>query len=467
MIQTSHASNISSRQHSKPVMFIALIFAMCLPFILIKIFPHKQIALSHKLVFNQPPTPTIQPQTQREETSVTMISKIITAKTQQSGKKIIQTESHGQVKKNPDEAQWRTVTTQSGDSLALIFKRLGIPASTLPQLLKDVPETKQLAKIKPNQTIKFFIQKQKLEKIILPYDQVKKLLIVYNGKHFETKVKAKKITTQQHFVTATIHGSLFKTAKRKHISFKLVQQMTQIFAWDINFARDLQDGDQFTMIYKATYAGNEQVRIGDIQAVSFRNKGKLFSAIRHTPKSTGQTEYFTPEGMSAQKAFDRYPIRFSHISSTFSLSRYHPILHYNRAHHGVDLAARIGTPIQATGAGRIDMIGHQGGYGNVIKINHSKSYSTVYGHMLKFQKGLSRGSYVRRGQIIGYVGQSGLASGPHCHYEFRVNEQPKNPSTVLLPRSIPLSGRELAAFHAKASMLIAQMKRFEKKQMTG
>ena len=145
----------------------------------------------------------------------------------------------------------------------------------------------------------------------------------------------------------------------------------------------------------------------------------------------------------------------------FSLSRYHPILHYARPHKGVDLAARIGTPIHATGDGRIEIIGRQGGYGNTIKIKHSATYSSVYGHLLKFQKGLSRGSYVRIGQVIGYVGQSGLASGPHCHYEFHVNHQPRNPTTVQLPHAMPLAGKDLASLRAHAGTLLAQMKHHE------
>ena len=133
---------------------------------------------------------------------------------------------------------------------------------------------------------------------------------------------------------------------------------------------------------------------------------------------------------SFKKAFSRYPIKFSHISSTFALSRYHPILHYKRAHKGIDLAAPIGTPIQATGDGVIAIIDRHNGYGNMIKIKHDKTYSTVYGHMLRFQKGLSKGSKVKRGQVIGYVGQTGLATGPHCHYELHVNNQPRNPTTI-------------------------------------
>ena len=165
--------------------------------------------------------------------------------------------------------------------------------------------------------------------------------------------------------------------------------------------------------------------------------------------------------MSLKKAFVRYPIKFSHISSTFSLSRHHPILHYRRPHKGVDLAAPIGTPIHATGDGRIEIIGRDNGYGNMIKISHNKTYSSVYGHLLKFQKGLAKGNMVKKGQVIGFVGQSGLADGPHCHYEFHVNHNPRNPTTVELPRSLPISARERTAFRANANVLLARLKLYE------
>lgn len=165
--------------------------------------------------------------------------------------------------------------------------------------------------------------------------------------------------------------------------------------------------------------------------------------------------------MSLKKAFTRYPVKFSHISSTFSLSRMHPVLKRKRPHKGVDLAAPIGTPIYAVGDGRIVSIGRHNGYGNMIKIAHNKTYRTVYAHMLKFQRGLSNGSRVKRGQIIGYVGQTGLATGPHCHFEFHINSHPKNPTTVDLPRAAPIPTNELAAFQSQTGTLLAQMKLYE------
>ena len=236
--------------------------------------------------------------------------------------------------------------------------------------------------------------------------------------------------------------------------------MVDIFTWEIDFSKEIHAGDQFSILYKAYYVDDTLVRTGEILAVSYTSGDKIHQAILHTNEH-GDASYYTPQGNSLKKAFSRYPIRFSHISSTYSTSRYHPVLHYSRPHKGVDLAAPIGTPIHATGDGRIQIISHQSGYGNMIKINHSKMYASIYGHMLRFAKGLSKGDYVKRGQVIGYVGQSGLATGPHCHYEFHVYQQPKNPTTIQLPHASPVPSHQIAAFHHKAHQMIASLKLYE------
>ena len=266
--------------------------------------------------------------------------------------------------------------------------------------------------------------------------------------------------SRNEYLTATVHGSLYSTAKRENLPFKLIKQMTDIFNWEIDFIKDIRSGDQISILYEAFYIEDKLVSTGDILAVMYTNRGEKHQAIRHISAS-GDHDYFTPQGVSLKKAFSRYPIHFSHISSTYSLSRYHPILHYRRAHKGVDLAASIGTPIHATGDGHVQVIQRHSGYGNMIKIVHDKTFSSLYAHLLKFQKGLAKGDRVKRGQIIGYVGQTGLADGPHCHYEVHVNNQPKNPATIPLPRSSPVSGREIAPFKAEAKSLLSQLELYQ------
>ncbi len=359
---------------------------------------------------------------------------------------------------------WKIIKTRPGDSLAALFNQLGLKSQTLQALIKETPLLRSFSKLKPNQQFQFLLSKQHLEKMILPLSPTQNVVVYREGLRYKSKIETLKMTTQNRYLTATIKGSLYSTSKRNNIPYKLIQQMTDIFSSDINFAKDLRSGDQFSIIYKAFYVKDKEVGVGDIVAVTYKNRGKNYQALRFTSKN-GQADYYTPQGDSLKKAFSRYPLRFSHISSTFSLARNHPILRYKRPHKGIDLAAPIGTPIAATGDGHIEIIGRQSGYGNMIKINHNKMYSTIYGHMLKFQKGLSRGTYVKRGQIIGYVGQTGLATGPHCHYEFHIHKQPKNPTTVDLPRGAAVPQAQLAAFKANASTLLAQLKLYQETRL--
>ncbi len=364
------------------------------------------------------------------------------------------------------ENDWTIVTARSGDSLGSLFRQTGLSQQTLLTILHDSAYAKNLAGIKPNQQIQFLIHDKILEKMVLPLNTTQVLVVSRQGNHYISKVNSREMNSHHQYLTATVHGSLFGTVKRLHVPYKLVQQMIDIFNWEIDFAKDVRAGDQFSILYNAFYVDDKWVSTGDILAVSYTNRGKVHQAIRHE-NAAGDYDYYTPQGVSLKKAFTRYPIKFSHISSTFSLSRLHPILHYARPHKGVDLAAPIGTPIHATGDGHIQIIGRQSDYGNMVKVSHNKTYSSIYGHMLKFPKGLSKGDHVKRGQIIGYVGQSGLATGPHCHYEFHVNQQPRNPSTIALPLASPVSARESIAFKATAATQLASLKLYEAGNLAG
>ncbi|KTD27927.1 MULTISPECIES: peptidoglycan DD-metalloendopeptidase family protein [Legionella] len=494
MDQRPNVSLKNSTKPSKLLALIALAIAFALPFILVKSFPHKQKAnYSNEQALLPPqtletPSEKLPRLTKREPAPFTKSSKQTpqvsannkpqTSSVSPPGSPKSQTLTSSaakttEIKSKPSavapvkptttseqENELKTIKTRAGDSLASVFSRLGLTSQTLQTIIRENPSTKVLAKLKPNQQLQFLIKNHTLEKMIAPISSTQFIVVTRDGRHYRSKLNSYKTTTHNHYITATLRGSLYSTAKRHNIPYKLMQQMTEIFAWDINFAKDVRAGDQFTIIYKALFVEDKLVGVGDIVAVSYKNRGKVFQAVLHTSRS-GHSDYYTPQGTSLKNAFNRYPLRFSHISSTFSLSRYHPILRYRRPHKGVDLAAPIGTPILATGDGRIDIIGRQSGYGNMIKIKHNKTYSTIYGHMLKFQKGLSKGTFVKRGQVIGYVGQTGLASGPHCHYEFHINNQPKNPTTVNLPRGNAVPTREMAAFKANTNTLLAQLKLYE------
>ena len=415
-------------QPSKAKAIIAMVIAVALSFNIINILSHK--IKTHKQSTNYANKTLSLPKLEPQKTEAEKLAK---------------------------DNGWTIVKTHSGDSLASVFKRVGLSRQTLQAVVQNNKHVKVLTNIKPDQQIQLLIHDQILEKLIIPMSTTQFLVVSHKEKQYLSHIESRKMESHSEYLTATVRGSLYGTANRMNIPYKLVRQMTDIFNWEIDFVRDIRAGDQFSIVYTAYYIEDKLVNTGDILAVTYTNRGKTHQAIRHV-SANGDYDYFTPQGTSLKKAFSRYPIN---ISSTYSLSRKHPILHYSRPHRGIDLAASIGTPVHATGDGRVAIIDRHNGYGNMIKIAHNKTYSSIYAHLLKFQKGLSKGAYVKRGQVIGYVGQTGLATGPHCHYEFHVNQQPKNPTTIELPRSSPVSGREAASFKSKAGTLLAQLKLYE------
>lgn len=355
-----------------------------------------------------------------------------------------------------DQATWQTITTKPGDSLASLFSHMGVDTHTLNAILYKNPHAKNLTHIRPNQVVQFLIHNTQLEQLILPISKTQQFNIKRVDDHFDTQLETHQTTIRTETINGTITRSLYTTAQKEKIPYTLMQQMANILSWQINFSRDLREGDTFSIHYEVHYINNERIRAGDVLSVTYNNHGKQYQAIRHQSQS-GKTDYFTPEGKSVRKAFSRYPVQFSHISSSFNLSRMHPILKKRRPHRGIDLAAPIGTPIRATSDGRITSIGYEHGYGNKIKIQHAGPYESLYAHLLKFKSGLKRGDFVNRGDVIGYVGQTGLADGPHCHYEFRVNHEAKNPATIALPEAQPIPAAELAAFKQHAAIELAAL----------
>lgn len=251
-----------------------------------------------------------------------------------------------------------------------------------------------------------------------------------------------------------ITSSLPEAGKKAGLSDALTDQLTQIFAWDIDFATNLHDGDRFTVVYeRGGFNGAD-----DIVAAEFVNRGRTYRAVRYIDKD-GYANYYTPEGHALQKAFLSTPVDFARISSGFNLSRRHPVLNRIRAHKGVDYAARTGTPVKATGNGEIAFLGRKGGYGQVVIIKHGDRYETVYAHLSKYKNGLQEGSMVRQGDVIGYVGQTGLATGPHLHYEFRIDGVHQNPLTAQVSNSIPVRSNTaaLADFKSQIQDSIAKL----------
>ena len=255
---------------------------------------------------------------------------------------------------------------------------------------------------------------------------------------------------------STINDSLFLSAKRVGLSDKLIMQLISIYGWDIDFALDIREGDSFTLIYLEQQKDGVKVADGPIIAAEFINRGVTLRALRYSHED-GRHDYYSENGDAMRKAFLRTPLELARITSRFNLKRKHPILNTIRAHKGVDYAASIGTPIKATGNGTVTLVGKKGSFGRTIILKHGGKYSTLYAHLHKYARGIRKGKRVTQGQIIGYVGKSGLANGPHLHYEFRVNGEHQNPLTVNLPRVKSIGVEALPKFLQTIKPMIAKL----------
>lgn len=239
------------------------------------------------------------------------------------------------------------------------------------------------------------------------------------------------------YVTGSIERSLFEAGQEAGLSDPLILRLAEIFGWDIDFALDVQVGDSFGVVYEEKYWLGRKISEGPILAAEFSNRDRLYRAIGFRGVD-GRISYYTPNGRNLKRTFLRTPVKFSRVSSRFSHSRYHPVLKLWRAHTGVDYAAPEGTPVRATAGGRVTSVGWNGGYGNTVVISHGGFYSTLYAHLSRYRPGLQEGRRVKQGEVIGYVGKTGLATGPHLHYEFQVKGQHKNPLTFDFPNGEPV-----------------------------
>jgi len=355
------------------------------------------------------------------------------------------------------DANWHQVTVKSGDSLATIFNRLDISPQQLHALLEQGGAAHNLKKIHPGQKLRVLTdEKQGLLKLAYPIDKLSTLEVSRNGEEFDISTTHRTPERREVSASATINSSLFLAANKAGMSDNITMELAGIFGWDIDFALDIRKGDSFTVLYEEIYLDGEHIDNGEILAAEFVNQGKRYQAVRYTDAG-GRTDYYALNGESMRKTFLRTPVEFSRISSRFSTGRKHPILNKIRAHKGVDYAASTGTPIKSTANGKIIHIGKKGGYGNTIIVQHGTRYSTLYAHMSKYRGGLKNGSRVRQGQTIGYIGSSGLATGPHLHYELRVDGTHRDPLRVKLPGADPLNKKYMADFSTRAETLIAQI----------
>ncbi|MDR3417836.1 MAG: peptidoglycan DD-metalloendopeptidase family protein [Nevskia sp.] len=355
----------------------------------------------------------------------------------------------------PPPSEWTTVAIKSGQNLSNIFDEVHLPPEDWMAIVK-LGDCAQLKHLKAGEQMRLHIADGELQELVYPLDEVRTLSVRRNDDGFESAVLTANVERRTAEATGSIENSLFLDAHRSGLNDRMILEFADLFGYDIDFAQDLQEGDRFSVVYEQLYKDGKKLRDGDILAAEFINNGHTYRAVRFVT-GDGSKAYYTPQGQSLRKAFIRTPVDFIRISSTFTLHRWHPILHRMRAHMGTDYAAPTGTPVHASGNGHVEFIGRKGGYGNVMVLRHGPQYETVYGHLSRFQKGLHVGSPVQQGQVIAYVGMTGLATGPHLHYEFRVNGMPVNPEKVMLPRSMPLDAKVLAKFRATAAPLLASL----------
>ena len=361
--------------------------------------------------------------------------------------------------------QWLEHRVKQGENLATIFKQQKLTPGLLHKIVHSSDTAKNLANIKPGETIRFAIDNGgKLEQLVLQRNKISSLHIQSNGDDFLAEEINRETETRLATASGIIESSLFVDGQKQGLTDGQIMEMAGIFGWDIDFALEIREGDSFNLVYEEHYLDGEKFRNGPILAAEFTNRGTVYRALRYESKP-GEYSYFDPEGRSKKRAFIRTPVKFARISSGFNPKRWHPVLKKWRSHKGVDYAARTGTPVKATGAGKVTFIGKKGGYGKVIFIRHGGKYTTVYGHLSKFSRKLKNGSKVKQGQIIGYVGSTGLATGPHLHYEFRVNGVHRNPLTVKLPKSDPLPKKQLKDFEQKTAELVAMLDQNHAKTM--
>lgn len=350
----------------------------------------------------------------------------------------------------PDETYWREERMQRGDTLATVLARLQVDDPAAVDALRSNREARLLHHLRPGKTIRARVTAEG-ELVSLSYLGGSEFYTLERaGEGFTVSRVPAQIETRTLMKSGEIKSSLFAAADAADLPDAIALQIADIFSTDIDFHRDLRRGDRFSVVYEALYHQGDFIRTGRVLAAEFTNQGKVYQAV-YFENSEGQGGYYTLDGRNIRKAFLRSPLEFSRISSGFTAARFHPVLKTWRAHRGIDYAAPAGTRVKATADGVVEFLGwHHGGYGNLIVLRHQSKYTTWYAHLSGFATGLRRGSRVSQGDVIGYVGATGLATGPHLHYELRINDVYQDPLRVAMPPAPPISAKDRAAFEAQA-----------------
>jgi len=331
---------------------------------------------------------------------------------------------------------YRIHEVMDGENLSIIFEEFKVPLNTAYRIFR-LDKNNLLSKIKPGDEMKFTYLGEDITGIEIIKDSINSILIEITDKISIKKI-SKDVELIQSFKSGVIKTSFYEAALEAEIPDSIIMDFAYIFGWDIDFIFDIREGDSFNVIYETPYSEGEKVKNGDIILAKFVNRGETYSANRFFLNENDK-EFFDDNGNNLQKAFLRAPLDFAYISSHFNPNRMHPVLHTIRAHNGVDYAAKTGSPVRTTGNGTVHYAGRRNGCGNEIVIKHSNDYSTRYCHLSKFKSSIKKGTKVIQGETIGFVGSTGLATGPHLHYEFKIGNKHVDPVKLQLPSAEPIS----------------------------
>jgi murein DD-endopeptidase MepM/ murein hydrolase activator NlpD len=356
-----------------------------------------------------------------------------------------------------DEGYWREERVRRGDTLGSVLARVGVDDAAAQNFLRSDARARLLYQLRPDKALRVRTDAGGRMLGLRYLTQSGELLAVDRiGDEFFAQTTTPGAAVSLELRANEIRSSLFGAADAVGLPDAVTVELADIFSGDIDFLHDLRRGDRFSVVYEMRRIDGEATGAGRIVAAEFVNKGVSYRAfLWRVPDGT--EGYYGEDGKSLKKAFLRSPVAFTRVTSGFSLARFHPFLHAWRAHKGVDFAAPSGTPVLAAGAGKVAFAGKQGGYGNVVMLQHGGAYSTVYAHLSRFAPGMKAGARVSQGDVVGYVGMTGWATGPHLHYEFRVDNVQKNPLTIALPNPQPVPAGQKAAFQLQVASLADEL----------
>lgn len=352
------------------------------------------------------------------------------------------------------ELLWREQTVSYGDNLSTLFQRAKLTPRDVYEI-SSLKTGKSLRNLFPGETLRFGVDAEgQLQELQYIKNPLKRIVFKKVGGNYEVEHQTNQPEIILTYREGVIEDSLYLSASKAMLPDKIIMELANIFGWDIDFVFDIRRGDSFSLLFEDRYLEGEKLSSGNIIAASFTNRGKTYEAVRYT-NSRGLSNYYTPEGLSMRKAFLRTPLDIFRISSGFNLRRKHPIHKKIKAHRGVDYAAPRGTPVYAAGDGKVIETGYSKANGNYVFIQHGQTYTTKYLHLNR--KKVRRNQTVRQRQLIGTVGSTGYATGPHLHYEFLVNGVHRNPRTVKLPQAQPIAATEKRLFLQTTAPLLTQL----------